>query len=80
MSPLPVHALAMSWLALTSCFACQQRVLLGFDDNAGSTSGSGGAFPASTSTDGLAPLGLPEPGEVSWSADVETGDLRSSSS
>ena len=74
MRPVPTHSIALSWLVGVSCLACEQRVLLGVDDD-GNTLGAGGAFVESTSTDGPAPIGLPERGEVLWSADVETGDL-----
>lgn len=75
MRPVPAHSIALSWLLGVSCLACEQRVLLGVDDDAGNTLGAGGAFLESTNTDGPAPIGLPERGELLWSADVETGDL-----
>jgi len=71
---------AMGWLLGMSCLCCQQRVLLGYAEDAGSASGSGGsaASMVTTSTGGAepeAPVGVPEPGGLLWSADVETGDL-----
>ena len=63
----------------TSCVACQQRVLLGYEDDGGSPLGAGGAaLTESTSVGGTqsaGPIGLPERGEALWAADVETGDL-----
>lgn len=58
---------------------CQQRVLLGVADEAQDASGVGGAgsleSTASGDSDPIEPVGLPERGELLWSADVETGDL-----
>lgn len=73
---------ALGWLfcvALVGCVGCQQRVLLGYQDDTELGSGLGGApvtEAASTSeSEPREPLGLPEPGEVLWSAHLETGDV-----
>ena len=63
-----------------SCFGCQERVLLGYAQDSANALGAGGAAEdaastPSTGTGGSVPLGLPERGEVSWTAQVETGDL-----
>lgn len=62
-----------------NCLACQQRVLLGYEEHAAGPSGAGGAALTDSASTGepepTAPVGVPERGEVQWRADVETGDL-----
>lgn len=69
----------VGWMLGASCIACQQRVLLGYEADAGSSSGFGGAAltvsNAAGGSQSAGPIGVPERGEVVWTADVETGDL-----